>query len=54
MCDVSVTIAAVTKERCPCDISCCLAMDQERLQGGFLQTDVRTLIKFHVVLGKVL
>jgi hypothetical protein len=27
MCDVSVTIAAVTKEQCPCDVSCCLAMD---------------------------
>jgi hypothetical protein len=33
MCGASGTIAAVAKERCLCDISCCLAMDQIRLQG---------------------
>jgi hypothetical protein len=27
-------------------------MDRERLQGRFSQTDVRTLLKFHVLLGK--
>jgi len=48
MCDVSVTIAAVTNEHCPCDVSCRLAMDQERLQGSFLQTDMRTLLKFQI------
>jgi hypothetical protein len=48
MCDASVTIAAVTKEDCPCDVTCCLAMDQERLQRSFLQTDMRTLIKFQI------
>jgi len=27
-------------------------MDQERLQGSFSSTDIRTLIKLHVLWGK--
>jgi hypothetical protein len=27
-------------------------MDREKLQGSFSQMDVRTLLKFHVLLGK--
>ena len=49
-CGNSGTTAAITKVHCLCDVSCCLAMDRETLQGSFSQTDVRTLIKFHVVL----
>jgi len=30
----------------------CLTMDRERLQGSFSQMDVRTLLKFQVLLGK--
>ena len=50
VCGNSGTTAAITKVHCLCDVSCCLAMDRERLQGSFSQTDMRTLIKFHVVL----
>ena len=45
-------IAAVTEVHCLCDVRCYLAMDQERLHGSFSWMDVRTLIKFHVLLGK--
>jgi hypothetical protein len=45
-------IAAVTEVHCLCDVRWCLAMDQERLHGSFSWMDVRTLIKFHVLLGK--
>jgi len=51
-CGISGTIAAVTKVHCMCNVSCCLAMDQERLQGSFSQTDVRTSIKLYVLLDK--
>jgi hypothetical protein len=34
------------------DISCCLAMDQERLQGSFLHMGMKPWIKFHVLLRK--
>jgi hypothetical protein len=50
MCGASGSIAAVTKVHCLCDISCCLAMDRERLQGSF--SWMETLIKFSVLLGK--
>jgi hypothetical protein len=52
MCGASGTIAAVTKERCLWDVSCCLAMNQRRLQGSSLWTDITTLIQFHVVLNE--
>jgi hypothetical protein len=48
----SGSIAAVAKEQCLCDISCCLAMGQRRLQGSSSWNNIRTLIKFHVVLNK--
>ena len=52
MCGASGTISSFTKVHCFCDVSCCLAMDQERLQGRFLQMNVRTLTTFHILLGK--
>jgi hypothetical protein len=52
MCGASGSIAAITQVHCLYDISCCLAMDRERLQENFSQTDVRTVIKFNVLLGK--
>ena len=53
MCGASGITAAVTKVHCLCDVYCCLAMDQERLQGSFPWRDnKRTLIKFNVLLGK--
>jgi len=52
MCGISGTTAAVTKVHYLCDVSCCSAMDQERRQGRFERNDVRTLLKFHVLLGK--
>jgi hypothetical protein len=52
MCGGTGTVASVIKVHCLCDVSCCLAMDQGRLRGRFSQTDVRTLIKFHILLGK--
>ena len=52
MCGIIGTDAAVTKVHCLCDVSCSLAMDQERLQESFSQMDVRTLIKVSCLLGK--
>lgn len=52
MCGASGAIAAVAKERCLCDVSCSLAMDQRGLQGSSSRTDITTLILFHVVLNK--
>jgi nuclear pore complex protein Nup62 len=49
ICGLSGTIAAVAKERCLCDISCCLAMDQRKLQGSSSWTDIITLLQFHAV-----
>jgi hypothetical protein len=34
LCGVSVSIGAVTKVHCLCDVICCLTVDQERLQGS--------------------
>jgi hypothetical protein len=51
MCGASGTIAAVAKEQRLCDISCCLAMDQRRLQESSW-TDKITLIQLHTVLNK--
>jgi hypothetical protein len=34
VCGGSGTIAAVTKLHSVCDVSCCLPVDQERLQGS--------------------
>jgi len=48
----SGTNATVTKVQCLCDVSCSLVTDLEILQGSFSQTNVRTLIKFHMLLGK--
>jgi len=52
MSSASGYIAAVTEVHCLCDVRCYLVMDQERLHGSFSWTDVRTLIKFHVLLDK--
>jgi hypothetical protein len=52
MCGASGTIAAVTKDRCLCDVSCSLAMDQRRMQGSSSWTDIITLIQFQVMLNK--
>jgi hypothetical protein len=52
VCGASGAVAAVVKVRCPCDTRCCLPTDFERLQGSFLQADISTLTKFHVLLGK--
>jgi len=52
VCGNSGTTAVITKVHCVCDLSCCLTMDREKLQGSFSQTDMRTLIKSHVLLGK--
>jgi transposase len=52
VCGASGYIAAVTKVHCLYEVSCSLAMDRERVQGTFSRTDVRTLIKFNVLLGK--
>jgi len=52
VCGGSGTAASVTKVHCLCDVYCCLAMNQEGLQGSFLQRDMRTLIKFRVLSGK--
>jgi hypothetical protein len=52
VCVVSGIVAAVTKVHCFCDVICCLAMDQERLEGSFLLMEVRRLLKFHVLLVK--
>jgi hypothetical protein len=51
LCCASGTIAAVIKVHHIYDVSCCWAIDQKRIHGSFLWTDVRTLIKFHVLLG---
>ena len=49
----SGTRAAVSKVYCICDAICCLVMDWERLQRIFFSwKGARTLIKFHVLLGK--
>ena len=52
MSSTSGNIVAVTEVHCLCDVRCYLAVDQERLLGSFSWTDVRTLIRFHVLLGK--
>ena len=43
VCGTNGIVAAVTKVHCPCDVSCCVTMDQERLQGSFSWMDERTL-----------
>jgi len=45
-CGASGVIAAVTRACCPCDISCCLAMDREKLQRSFSQTNGTILKNF--------
>jgi hypothetical protein len=52
VCGASGSIAAITHVHCLCDVSYCLAMDRERLQESISRTDVRTVIKFNVLLGK--
>jgi transposase len=52
MSGASGSIVAITQVHCHCDVSCCLAMDRERLQENFSRMDVRTVIKFNVLLGK--
>jgi hypothetical protein len=50
VCGAGGTTAAVIKVLCLCDVSCSLAMEQEILQRNFSRTDVRTLIKYHVLM----
>lgn len=50
---ISGSVAAVTKVHCVCDVICCLAVDQEGLYGSFLWMEMRTLLKFHVLLVKI-
>jgi hypothetical protein len=52
VCVASGIVAAVTKVHCVCDVNCCLAMDQEKLNGSVLWMEVRTLLKFHALLVK--
>jgi hypothetical protein len=52
VCGASGTVAAVTKLYSLCDVSCCLAVVQEILQGSYLWMDVRKFIKFPIALGK--
>jgi hypothetical protein len=54
VCGVLVALLLLSMVQCLCDVSYCLAIYWEKLQGSFLQMDMRTLIKFHVLLGKVL
>jgi len=51
VCGTSGTIAAVTEVHILYDVICRLAVDQGTLQGSFWQMDMRTLIKFPVLLG---
>jgi len=53
LCLYSGTVGIVTLVHWLCDVSSCLAVDGKRLQGSFSRTDVRTLIKFLVSLGKI-
>ena len=39
-------------QRCTVFVICSLAVDPDRLQGSSSQMEMRTLIKFHVSLGK--
>jgi hypothetical protein len=50
-CGTSGTVAAVTKVHYLYDVSCCLAMDRERLRGISSKLDV-TSINFHILLGE--
>jgi hypothetical protein len=52
VCGASGTIAAATGVHFLCDVSCCLTVGQATLQGSFLWTGMRMLIKFHVLLGR--
>ena len=51
MCGTSGFIGAVTEVHVLYDVICFLAVDQGTLQGSFWQMDMRTLIKFPVLLG---
>jgi hypothetical protein len=53
VCGYSGTVAVVTVVHWLYDVSSCLAVDGKRLQGSFSRTDVRTLIKFLLLLGKI-
>jgi len=52
VCGAGGTVTAVTEVHFLCDVNCCLTVDQETLQGSFLWTGMRMLIKFYVLLGK--
>jgi hypothetical protein len=52
VCGTRGTIATVTKVQCLCDVSRSRTVHQKRLQGSFSRTDMRTLIKYHVLWGK--
>jgi len=52
VCGTSCTTTEVTNVHCLCDVSWCLAMVRERLQGSSSQMDMKTFIKFCVLLGR--
>jgi hypothetical protein len=51
VCVVFVALLLLS-QRCIVIVICCLAVNWEILQGSLPWMDVRTLIKYHVLLGK--
>lgn len=51
LCDTSGTIVAVMKVPCLCDVSTD-SYGLGKITRSFSQTDLRTLIEFHILLGK--
>jgi len=50
---VALGALLLLSQRCTAfDVSCCIAMDHERLQGSFSQMGMKPWIKFHILLGK--
>ena len=50
---VALGALLLLSQRCTAfDISCCLAMDHERVQGSFSQMGMKPWIKLHILLGK--
>jgi hypothetical protein len=54
VCRVLVALLQLSMVQCLCDVSYCIDVYWETRQGSLSQIDVRTFIKFHVLLGKVL
>jgi hypothetical protein len=50
---VALGALLLLSQRCTAfDVSCCIAMDHERLQGSFSQMGMKPRIKFNILLGK--